>query len=199
MKDAHVQEDGIYLVRSLYFDDLSDSCLYENRAGTDPRSKFRIRYYNSDSSKLRLEKKSKTKGMTQKESCVISEEECRQFLRGEVPLVEDCMNETKKKLFLEMQLRGMMPKVIVTYERTPFIYPGGNVRVTFDKNLTSSVEVESFLEGTYTQRPVFPLGKSLIEIKWDEVLPLHIKDVLKLDTLQWTAFSKYAMFRTYHL
>ena len=198
-RDDHVNEDGNYVIRSLYFDDYSDTCLNENRAGPDPRSKFRIRYYNGDTSRLRLEKKSKRKGMTLKESCTITQEECQTFMRGEVPQVHNKMDETKQKLFLEMQLRGLIPKVIVTYERIPFVYQAGNVRVTFDKNLTSSTDVSEFLTGNYTTRPIFPMGKSILEVKWDEIFPLHIKNVLKLESLQWTAFSKYAMCRIYHL
>ena len=44
--DPHAGEDGIYNIRSLYFDDYYDRCLMENEAGTDPREKFRIRIYN---------------------------------------------------------------------------------------------------------------------------------------------------------
>lgn len=44
--DPHVGTDGMYRIRSLYFDDCQDTCLRENEAGTDPREKFRIRIYN---------------------------------------------------------------------------------------------------------------------------------------------------------
>ena len=37
--DPHAGEDGIYNIRSLYFDDYYDRCLMENEAGTDPREK----------------------------------------------------------------------------------------------------------------------------------------------------------------
>ena len=197
--DAHAASDGTYLVRSLYFDDIQDSCLRENLAGTDPRSKFRIRYYNQDTAHLRLEKKSKTCGMTLKESCAITRDECRMFLHGQVPCITADMDPVKQKLFAQMQLRSLSPKVIVTYERVPYVYPGGNVRVTFDRMLSSSVEIEAFLDGSYVTRPVFPLGQSLLEVKWDEVLPNHIRDALQLEELSWTAFSKYGICRTYHL
>lgn len=199
MRDAHVQGDGTYFIRSLYFDDFEDSCLMENEAGTDPRAKFRIRYYNNDTSHIRLEKKSKTRGMTLKESCKLTPEECQIFQQGEIPQITDEMAPVKQKLFLEMQLRRLMPKVIVSYERIPYVYPGGNVRVTFDRKITSSADIAHFLDGNYITRPILPLGQSILEVKWDEVMPLHIKDVLALDQLQWTAFSKYYMCRVYHL
>ena len=40
--DPHVGPDGIYNIRSLYFDDYEDRYLKENEAGVDPREKFRI-------------------------------------------------------------------------------------------------------------------------------------------------------------
>ena len=197
--DPHTCADGSYYIRSLYFDDQQDTCLRENLAGTDPRSKFRIRYYNKNTTLLHLEKKSKKRGMTLKESCSITQEECRLLMQGIIPEITSEMSGQKQKLLTEMMLRSLVPKVIVSYERIPFIYPGGNVRVTFDRKLSSSTEVTSFLDGNYMSRPIFPLGYSILEVKWDEVMPRHIKDVLKLENLQWTAFSKYSMCRRYHL
>ena len=197
--DSHVQANGAYVIRSAYFDDAHDSCLTENLAGTDPRSKFRIRYYNSDSSWIFLEKKSKVRGMCLKDSCPLTAEECEIFLRGEVPSVTEDMPKKKQELFTEVQLRGLVPKVIVTYERIPYIYSAGNVRVTFDREITSSLELDRFLTGNYVQRPVLPCGHSILEVKCDEVMPRHIKDVLQLEGLNWTAFSKYFMCRMFHL
>lgn len=197
--DPHAGETGRYLVRSLYFDDWADSCLWENESGTDLRTKFRLRYYGTDSGTAHLEKKSKIRGMTAKESCPLSEAECRLLTEGKVPEVDPGMPKQKQRLFLEMGLKELEPKVIVTYERIPFVYPGGNVRVTFDRNISSSGDVSRFFREDYGTRPVLAPGNSVLEVKWDEVLPLHIKEALGLDTLVWTAFSKYYMCRTYHL
>ena len=58
--------DGRYTVRSLYFDDLTDKALREKLDGVDRREKFRIRYYNGDTSLIHLEKKSKRNGFGSK-------------------------------------------------------------------------------------------------------------------------------------
>lgn len=198
-RDSHVRADGSYMIRSLYFDDIHDTCLSENLSGSDPRSKFRIRYYNSDTGYIFLEKKSKLSGMCLKDSCALTVQECEVFLHGGVPAVTEDMPAGKKKLFTEVLLRGLVPKVIVTYERIPFIYKCGNVRVTFDRNITSSLELDRFLSGDYARRPVLPRGQSILEVKWDELLPRHIKEVLEIEGLNWTAFSKYFMCRMFHL
>lgn len=51
--------DGEYHIRSLYFDNVYDKALSERLNGVAVREKFRIRYYNADSSYIMLEKKSK--------------------------------------------------------------------------------------------------------------------------------------------
>lgn len=196
--DPHVGADGSYLIRSLYFDDYDDTCLQENIDGIDPRSKFRIRYYNNDSEHLQLEKKIKYRGMTLKETCSLTRDEYDMLINQDFRNIAG-MPRIKQKLFMEFQLRTLIPKIIVSYRRRPFIYNCGNVRVTFDQDMTSSGHIDCFLTGGYEERPVFSQGGSILEVKWDELLPLHIKDTLKLDSLQWTAFSKYYMSRLYHL
>lgn len=199
LRDSHVQEDGMYTIRSLYFDDPYDSCFYENMNGTDPRSKFRIRYYNSDTTQIRLEKKSKQRGMTHKISCSLTREECLQLMQGQQITPTEEMPEVKAEILRQMQMRLLLPKVIVTYDRIPFVYSAGNVRITFDKNITASKEISLFLDGNYRQRPIMAYSQSVLEVKWDELLPLHIQKILQLDTLQWSAFSKYYMCRHYNL
>lgn len=198
-KDPHADKTGAYLIHSLYFDDLNDTCLQENLAGTDHRAKFRIRYYNQDTSYLRLEKKSKLRGMTQKEACDLTEAECRSLMQGQIPPILPDMPPQKHKLLTQLQLGGLIPKVIVSYLRTPLVYPGGNVRVTFDQNISSSNDIAHFLDGNYPTRPILPPGQCVLEVKWDEVLPRHIYTGLALDQLQWSAFSKYCLCRRYHL
>ena len=197
--DRFAESTGGYRITSLYFDDAKNSCFYENEDGTDPRSKFRIRYYNDDSKHLKLEKKSKRNGMTLKESCTITTEECRQMMQGIIPIVTERTGEMEAKLFSEMRLRKLQPKVIVSYDRIPYVYQAGNVRVTFDKNLAASDQVTDFLEGNFGKRPIMETGQLILEVKWDELLPLHIKEYMHLERLQWTSFSKYFLCRKFNL
>ena len=197
--DQHAGDLEGYRITSLYFDDASNSCFYENENGTDPRSKFRIRYYNNESEHLKLEKKSKKNGMTLKESCKITVKECEQMMKGEIPVITDKTDDMAAKLFSEMRLRKLLPKVIVSYDRIPFVYKAGNVRITFDKNLTASSDIAGFLKGDFARRPIMKKGESVLEVKWDEVIPMHIKEYMMLERLQWTAFSKYYLCRKHNL
>ena len=94
---------------------------------------------------------------------------------------------------------GLKPVVIVEYDRVPFVYKNGNVRVTLDMNIASSSDVEHFLEKSIVKRPVMPMGHNLLEVKYDEFLPDFIYNSLQLRALRQTAFSKYYICRKFKL
>ncbi len=197
--DPHVSSEGMYLISSLYFDDYYDSCYYENENGTDPREKYRIRIYNNNTDRISLECKRKERGKTLKTSCKLSKEQVEDIVQG-IPL--KCGSNTDPLLlkFIDSQhSRNLKPKTIVEYKRVPYVYKSGNVRVTFDSQLASSTYVVKFLEGNFPRRPVMPIGKLLLEVKFDEFLPDYLYDIMQLNNLTQTAFSKYYLCRRYEL
>ena len=192
--DRHVGSSGLYSIRSLYFDDYLNSSYYENENGTDPREKFRIRIYNHSVERIALECKRKEKGKTCKTSCLLSEEQVFALIQGKAI---DCTDQPVlvRKLCLQMKTKLLRPVVIVEYERIPYVLRNGNVRVTFDTNISSSSEVNGFLDREIPARPVMPSGWQLMEVKFDEFLPDYIYRALNLGNLQQTAFSKYYLCR----
>lgn len=197
-KDIHAGEDGAYRIRSLYFDDPWDSCYYENESGVGERAKYRIRIYNNDNSRITLERKSKTRGMTQKSAVRIEEAYCRGMMAGYYGEITKEMSDTLKQILSEMQRKHMRPKVIVEYVRYPFIAPNGNVRVTFDQAISSSNSIADFLCPEIAVRPIMERGQDILEVKWDEFLPDYIKEIMQLETLTRSSFSKYYLCRKYN-
>ncbi|MCD8197035.1 MAG: polyphosphate polymerase domain-containing protein [Lachnospiraceae bacterium] len=198
-RDPHAGSDGVYNIRSLYFDDYEDRCVRENEAGTDPREKFRIRIYNHSPSRITLELKRKERGKVQKLQCPLSEKQCRELMAGEIPKISKESPPLLHKLVLEMRTRLMRPKVIVEYERVPYVYPLGNVRITLDENICSAGRPDLFLEDQIPLRPVMPSGQHILEVKYDEYLPDYIYRAVQLENLQQTAYSKYYLCRRYGL
>ncbi|MCD8241423.1 MAG: polyphosphate polymerase domain-containing protein [Lachnospiraceae bacterium] len=198
-RDSHAGPDGVYNIRSLYFDDYQDRCVRENEAGTDPREKFRIRIYNHSSDRISLELKRKERGKTQKLQCPLSERQCRTLMAGEIPEMSKNSPPLLRKLELEMRTRLMRPKVIVEYERVPYVYSPGNVRITLDENIRSSGRIDLFLTDQIPLRPVMPTGQHILEVKYDEYLPDYIYRAVQLENLQQTAYSKYYLCRRYGL
>lgn len=195
--DSHVAKTGSYVIRSLYFDDYDDRCMKENENGTDPREKFRIRIYNGSAEKISLECKRKERGKTYKTSCPLNTEQTKQLMAGNVLPNIGQQPPLLQKLTLQMMTRQLRPKVIVEYERIPYVYKNGNVRITLDTNIASSSEVERFLDPQVPGRPVLPVGQQLLEVKYDEYLPDFIYRSLMLPNLRQTAFSKYYICRKY--
>lgn len=197
--DEHAGKDNKYTIRSLYLDNIAEECLKDNLYGKDPRSKYRIRYYNNDTSHIVLEKKTKKRSMCLKESIIISKKECEEIILGKIPIIKTNDSLLRKQILSDLLTKSLLPKTIVTYDRTPYVYGPGNVRITFDDNISSSNDIKHFLECDYIQRPILPIGQSILEVKWDELLPKHIQNVMMLNNLEWTAFSKYFMCRVMHI
>ena len=195
--DANVGSEGQYNVSSLYFDDLYNSCYYDKENGVDPREKFRIRIYNHDISRISLECKRKERGKILKTSCNISIEQAEKLCRGEYLRNIANQHSLLQRFTEQMMSRGLHPVIIVEYNRMPFVYRFGNVRVTFDKELSSSVEVTNFLSGQIKKRPIMPRDMHLLEVKYDEYIPDVIYNALQIDNLEQMAFSKYSLCRKY--
>ncbi len=187
---------GVYRIRSLYFDNLSDKALREKIDGVNIREKFRTRYYNGDASFIVLEKKSKINGLCAKESCRITEEEAQKIVNGELGWMPENERPLCLELYSKMCSQGLRPKTIVDYTRDPFVYGPGNVRVTIDYNIRTGAFRTDFLN---PETLTLPAGESpiILEVKWDDYLPDIIKDAVSIPGRRVCAFSKYAQCRIY--
>lgn len=188
--DPHAQ-DGMYRIRSLYFDDRHNSCLEDNEEGNDFREKYRIRTYNNQKDHIYLEIKAKESGYTSKSKELLTEQECLRLMEHKALELKETDGLVKKKLYTQMLLRGLQPVQIVEYERIPLIEEKGNVRVTFDRNITGTLETDTFFEEYLPGIPLLPTGLHILEVKYDEFLPDTIKQLLNEIHLSKTAFSKY--------
>lgn len=192
-RDRYAGEDGTYLVKSLYFDNCYDKALREKTDGVSRREKFRIRYYGSDTSYIRLEKKSKINGLCEKLSCMITEEECKAIINGDVGFMVFDERELLRELYSKMKFELLRPKCVVAYSRESFVYPPGNVRVTIDSDICGSNDVKNFPNPDLCFLNTF--HDAILEVKWDEYLPSVIRDCVRLRGRRTASFSKYAATR----
>ena len=193
--DPHAQ-GGRYLIRSLYFDNLDDKALREKIDGVNLREKFRIRYYNGDTSVIHLEKKSRRAGLGTKFSAALSREEAQRIVDGDPDWMMDSGRPLVQELYCKMRWQGLRPKVIVEYTREPYRYRPGNVRVTFDYDIRTGLQCTDFLNPDCVTIPAGDAG-IILEVKWDEYLPDIIRDAVWMPGRRETAFSKYAQCRIY--
>ena len=190
--DPHTPPGGRYLIHSLYFDDYKDTSIYTTDSGLSERFKWRIRYYGNDLSYIVLEKKEKLESRCHKKSCRLTLEEYSKIISGECT---DLIFETEKKLIKElavdMLIHDYRPKVIIDYERIAYVEEITNVRITFDMKISASYELENFLDGDYQSFYVLPSGMNVLEVKFDSILPSHIRNIVESYNYNQTSFSKY--------
>ncbi|MBO4337672.1 MAG: polyphosphate polymerase domain-containing protein [Lachnospiraceae bacterium] len=198
-EDEHTRDFGGYEIRSVYFDDIDDVCYRMNEAGADPRVKYRIRCYNGSDSVVKLEKKKKIRGMTSKQSCMLSPETAQLLTEGYLPDISKDSLEESPELFRElavlMHTRGFRPKVMVVYNRAAYVHPSGNVRITFDTQISACGECGRLFEKTLSLWPVMDTGRELLEVKYDGILPGYIREGMDTGTLRQQTFSKYYLCR----
>lgn len=182
--------DGKYFIRSLYFDTPEDRALIEKQSGISQRQKFRIRYYNYDTSVIKLEKKLKSGGLGCKISAGLDVKQAEKIVNGDTSWMMDSDNELIRELYSLMVSDRLGPKTIVDYTREPFIYGPGNVRVTLDYNIRTGLHLTDFLN-TECVTVSASFGTCIMEVKWDDYLPDIIRDAVRLPHSRTGSFSKY--------
>lgn len=182
-----------YRVRSLYFDNYSDKALREKVDGVIEREKFRFRFYNGDSSFIRLEKKSKRNGMSFKESAIVTEEKCRRIINRDLSVLKESGNPLFMELYSKMNYQLLLPNNIVDYRREAYVYPVGNVRITIDNDIRSDHCVQNFLKPYAIAIPISDVY--ILEVKYDEFLPEIVRGMVALSSRRSAAYSKYVASR----
>ncbi len=195
VKDTHAI-NGRYGVRSLYFDNLTDKALKEKIDGVNCREKFRVRYYNGDTSLVLLEKKSKLNGLCSKSQTDLAQHEVMAIANGDMQTLAGSEKLLVQELYFKMNTQGLRPKTIVDYVREPFVFAPGNVRITLDYGIRTALRCTDFLDPNCITVPT--RGNPIIlEVKWDEFLPSIIRDLVQVPGTHSSAFSKYAACRVY--
>ena len=196
--DPHTDDSGHYRIRSIYFDNSDDKALREKIDGIGKREKFRIRYYNDDFSFITLEKKMKIDSLCLKFDARITEEECRKILNCDLSFMKEHPEPLLRELYAKMQYQRLKPRVLVSYLREPYIYPAGNVRVTFDSEIRTSLYRQEFLtEKVYDISAADTPETMILEVKYDAFLPEIIQDLVQVPGIRQQAFSKYGAARRF--
>ena len=195
-RDAfHTESGGRYTVRSLYFDNASDQALREKLDGMDEREKFRIRCYDEDSSFIRLEKKGKKHGLCRKVSAPMTREEVEALIAGDTAFLRAAPHPLLNELAFKMTTLQLRPRALVIYDREAYTYPAGNVRVTFDSRVRSSLNEIDLFNYKLPLVRVLPAPYTILEIKFDGYLPDMVRTLCRLDARAQCACSKYALCR----
>jgi len=192
-KDHHVNSAGSYTVRSLYFDDYFNSAYNEKYMGVMSRQKYRIRIYNNSDHVIRLERKIKSKSYIYKQSAPLNRAEVDKIMQGKYAFLLKSSHNVQQVLYYECVSKLMRPRVIVDYEREPYILEAGSVRVTFDKNVRAGVEALDIFNGKMAMVETLAPGKIIMEVKFTEFLPSVVRKILPPKSAQFVSVSKYVL------
>lgn len=137
--------------------------------------------------------------MSKKTTQLLTLEDYAALLSGNIDSLHGILSQNSDSLLREFVLKILSekfsPKCIVEYERFAFTENVGNVRITFDRNISGSTQTENFFTSSLFTVPVMPQGHHILEIKYDELLPHYILQALDLGSLRRQSFSKYYMTR----
>jgi len=192
-RDENSRREEGYLISSLYFDDYRNSGLNDKLDGDRFRKKFRIRVYEHESSLIRLESKAKLDSWTTKETAILTLEEYRKILDEDYEFLILKDDPLCKELYSLIRTKLLKPKVIVEYEREAYVVNEGNVRLTFDKALRSSINGLDIFDPNVIYSAALPQELLVFEVKFDDYIPKHIKALINGQAMQRYAVSKYVI------
>jgi len=192
-KDKHAVVNDGYHVRSLYFDDIYNSALYEKKSGIFERKKYRIRIYNLSDTVIRMEKKSKHDQYISKNTENITKSEFYKLLENDCQFLFNSGSKLFKEFYIETKNNLLRPVVIVDYEREAYTFDAGNVRITFDKNLRAGINSFDIFDDKIAAKMIFDKPVIILEIKYDAFLPTHVHNLIQICNHNISAASKYAM------
>ena len=174
-------KNGSYVITSLYYDDPMDTALLEKLDGLARHTKFRLRTYDFSDKIIRLERKVKEGILTEKASVIVSREQMAALERLDH--------------YLTAQMRGLQPAVTVRYRRDAYLYPGTDLRLTFDTDLrVLPPDMTALFDPSYGGVPVLEGSQVIMEIKYGGFLPAFLRTLTAAPSQQLSV-SKYALCR----
>ena len=196
-RDSHAGKNGRYYIRSCYFDNFENKVMNEKKEGFLNRDKYRVRIYDKSGDVIHLERKSKRNNLTFKSKCPITMKEFERMRLGDIDWLAEDDRELLRDLYLEMKYQALKPVTVVDYEREAFVYPYGNVRITFDSKVKSSIRNTDMFNRQLPMVDVLEPTEVILEIKYDEYLPSVIATLLRGINTRQEAYSKYQLSRMY--
>ena len=192
-KDQNINADGFYTVRSLYFDDLWNTAYTEKMMGIKDRQKFRIRLYNQSDDTIRLERKIKSNQYISKQTALLTRDETQKILAGNYDFLLKSEDNLKKLFYHQAKSRILRPRVVVEYDREPYILDAGELRISFDKNIRAGELGFDIFDADMPMVETMEPGQVIMEVKFTNFIPSYIRKMLPGKAADFSAFSKFIL------
>ena len=187
--------DKTYLIRSLYFDDISSTAFYDKMDGVWLRKKYRIRFYNHDPSYIVLEAKHKHDQLTYKQQHVINKDIAQSLSVGKTQMIAAPKGSLLEQFIRDIANYHLVPSVLVDYFRLAYVFEPLDVRVTFDEYIKSGLFTSNLFDRDFPGVPVLKENEVVLEVKFNEIMPDFIRLILETVPKCRLAISKFAICR----
>lgn len=171
--------DGVYTVRSQYYDSIWDRDLRDNLSGLMEKQKIRLRIYSSEDQTAKLEYKCKSGEDGEKLSLTVTRQEALEMEGGRYAWLVEREEPLASYLYARMNRWAYVPKTIVEYRRLAYSSPVSSLRITMDTQIRGTM----YPYGLFDERPQYvPLMEEdlgILEVKYDRFLPDHIRQALR--------------------
>lgn len=195
--DSNAGANGRYLIRSCYFDNFDNKVMNEKKEGFLNRDKYRVRIYNKSDAVIHLERKSKRNNQTFKSKCKLTKKEFERMRVNDFEWMKDDERSLIQNLYKDIKLYHLKPMNVVDYEREAYLYEHGNVRITFDCKVQTSMRNTDLFNKTLPMVDVLEQNEVILEVKYDNYLPTIIKMLLQGIHTRHEAYSKYQLSRMF--
>jgi hypothetical protein len=192
-KDKNITPDGFYTVRSLYFDDYLNTAYSEKQMGVKNRQKYRIRIYNQSDKSILLERKIKSNQYIYKQTSLLTRDEVYQILDQRFEFLLTSKDNLQRLFYHECVSNLLRPRVVVEYEREPYVLDAGQLRITFDKNVRAGVLGFDIFDDEMPMIEVLDKGLLIMEVKFTEFLPRMVRRILPSKAAEYGAISKFIL------
>ena len=194
---AALRENYRYPICSLYLDS-PDLRLYQQTVGGEKnRFKLRVRTYSDDpSTPVFFEVKHKINNIVQKRRARIDRESGLDFLAERLDgfgfhAIAAPASELEH-FGAHMELAGARPLIRVRYHREAYESRGGDpVRITIDTQLMHCVTFKTDLSHEQGRWVSTPVDGTILEIKFTELFPSWIRDLVQVFGLRQQPVPKY--------
>ncbi|MDR2354646.1 MAG: polyphosphate polymerase domain-containing protein [Clostridiales Family XIII bacterium] len=193
-EDAHNGPEG-YIVRSLYFDTVSDADFFDKIEGLEQRRKVRLRVYPPNLRSVKLEFKEKGGVYQRKRSLNISAEDARALIRRDFSVLLRLEHPLAAELFGILSAEVYLPRCIVEYRRRAFLAPGSDTRLTFDSHIRAGEGCLDLFAPVLYLHPALDPSDITLEVKYSHFLFGYIRDTLGEYGKTERSVSKYCLSR----
>ena len=189
-----------YFVRSLYFENNNYSNFNEKVDGVKLRHKYRIRTYSNKLDKntpIFLELKGRENLRTYKTRFFIEQNDLNLFFekKNYFKLKKTYSdNYLIEQFIFDCYRKNLSPKILVDYNRTPYINKSGlYFRLTFDNNIISLSNSSLYSTSLNSGWRECLAGFTILEVKFESSIPAWFQRIVQSYQLQIRSISKFVI------